>query len=210
VAAKRHPDPVPVAEFVTSTTHKTLRGPRSGFVLCKAEWIQKVNQSVFPGLQGGPLMHVVAAKAIAFGEAAQPGFRTYIDRVLANATTLAEELTRHGFRLVSGGTDNHLMLVDVTARGLTGKVAESALDAAGITINKNMIPYDARPPMDPSGIRIGTPAITTRGLGTDEMRRLGAWISEALQHANEPAVLERVRGEVRDLCRQFPAPTNDE
>lgn len=210
VAAKLHADPVPVADFVTSTTHKTLRGPRSGFVLCKKDWIQKVNQAVFPGLQGGPLMHVVAAKAVAFGEALQPTFRDYGRRVIANAKALAEGLLRAGFRLVTGGTDNHLLLVDVAVRGLTGKIAEQALDAASITVNKNMIPFDARPPLDPSGIRIGTPALTTRGMGENEMRTIAAWIGEVLANPADAGVQGRVRDKVRELCQQFPAPANVE
>jgi glycine hydroxymethyltransferase len=208
VAAKLHVDPVPVADFVTSTTHKTLRGPRAGFVLCKKEWIQKVNQSVFPGLQGGPLMHVVAAKAVGFGEALKPEFRAYAAQIIANARTLAEELQRLGFRLVSGGTDNHLLLVDVVSRGLTGKIAEQALDAAGITVNKNMIPFDTRAPLDPSGIRIGTPALTTRGMKEPEMRTIAAWIGEVLANPADAAAQERTRNKVRELGEQFPAPTN--
>ncbi|HLW65545.1 MAG TPA: serine hydroxymethyltransferase [Gemmataceae bacterium] len=208
VAVKLHADPVPVADFVTSTTHKTLRGPRAGFILCKNEWGDKVNQAVFPGVQGGPLMHVVAAKAIAFGEALQPSFRKYIEQVLANAKTLAAELQRSGYRIVSGGTDNHLLLVDVTSRGLTGKIAEQALDRAGVTVNKNMIPFDARKPLDPSGIRIGTPALTSRGMKEAEMRAIAGWINEALQHAGGSDVLNRIRGAVREMCKQFPAPAN--
>ena len=206
VAAKLHPDPVPHAEFVTSTTHKTLRGPRAGFVLCRQEWADKVNSAVFPGVQGGPLMHVIAAKAVAFGEALQPSFKEYAAQVIANAKVLAEELVKHGFALVSGGTDNHLMLVDVTAKGVTGKQAEHALDAAGITVNKNMIPFDPRKPLDPSGIRIGTPALTTRGMKEAEMRRIARWISDVLAAPGDAGLLERVRGGVRDLCQQFPAP----
>jgi glycine hydroxymethyltransferase len=206
VAGGRHADPVPVADFVTSTTHKTLRGPRSGFILCKKDWIQKINQSVFPGLQGGPLMHVVAAKAVGFGEALQPGFRAYAEQIVSNALALAEELKRHGYRLVSGGTDNHLLLVDVASRGVTGKVAEQVLDTAGITVNKNMIPFDTRPPLDPSGIRVGTPALTTRGMRQAEMRDIAKWMNEVLAAADDKPVQERVRGQVRELCRQFPAP----
>ncbi len=209
VAGDRHPSPVPWSDFVTSTTHKTLRGPRAGFVLCKKEWAAKVNQAVFPGMQGGPLMHVVAAKAIGFGEALQPAFRAYAAQIVANARTLAHELTERQFRLVSGGSDNHLLLVDVTSRGLTGKVAEKALDAAGITINRNGIPFDTRPPLDPSGIRIGTPALTTRGMREPEMRQIGAWIGEVLSHPEDSSVQTRVRGEVQELCQQFPAPTNE-
>ena len=210
VAAKRHVDPVPYAEFVTSTTHKTLRGPRGGFILSKNDWGKKIDSAVFPGVQGGPLMHVIAAKAVAFGEALQPTYRQYIDQVIRNAQTLADELKRLGFRIVSGGTDNHLLLVDVTARGLTGQVAETALDHAGITVNKNKIPFDERPPLDPSGIRVGTPALSSRGMKEAEMRTIAAWIGEALAHANESAVLERIRARVVDLGKQFPAPANVE
>ena len=187
VAAKRHSDPIPVADFVTTTTHKTLRGPRAGVIMCKENWIQKINSAVFPGLQGGPLMHVVAAKAVAFNEALQPSFRDYIDQVIENAKVLAEELQRAGFRIVSGGTDNHLMLVDVFSKGVTGKQAEHALDAAGITVNKNMIPFDKRPPMDPSGIRIGTPALTTRGMKGTEMKQIGKWITQVLASHEDKA-----------------------
>ncbi|MBI1831594.1 MAG: serine hydroxymethyltransferase [Planctomycetes bacterium] len=206
VAADHHVSPVPFADFVTTTTHKTLRGPRGGVVMCKEAWEKKINSAVFPGLQGGPLMHVIAAKAVAFGEALKPEFKTYAAQTIANARTLAYELQRLGFRVVSGGTDNHLLLVDVTSRGLTGKVAEETLDHAGITVNKNKIPFDARPPLDPSGIRIGTPALTTRGMRETEMRQVANWIDVALAHAGEKAPLERVRGQVRELCRQFPAP----
>jgi glycine hydroxymethyltransferase len=206
VAAKLHPDPVPHAEFVTSTSHKTLRGPRAGFILCRQDWADKVNSAVFPGVQGGPLMHVVAAKAVAFGEALRPDFKAYIAQVIANARVLAEELQRAGFPIVSGGTDNHLMLVDVTAKGVTGKQAEHALDAAGITVNKNMIPFDPRKPLDPSGIRIGTPALTTRGMKDGEMRQIAKWIGEVLASPEDKVTAERVRGGVRELCRQFPAP----
>jgi glycine hydroxymethyltransferase len=206
VAAGQHVSPVPFADFVTSTTHKTLRGPRGGVVICKEAWEKKINSAVFPGLQGGPLMHVIAAKAVAFGEALRPEFKAYAVQTISNARTLAEELTRRGFRVVSGGTDNHLLLVDVTARGLTGKIAEETLDHAGITVNKNKIPFDQRPPLDPSGIRIGTPALTTRGMRDAEMRQIAAWIDEALAHVGEKAVLERIRGQVRDVGKQFPAP----
>ncbi len=207
VAAGQHGSPVPFADFVTSTTHKTLRGPRGGFVLSKPEWGQKINQTVFPGIQGGPLMHVIAAKAVAFGEALRPEFRAYAAQMIANARTLAHELQRHGFRIVSGGTDNHLLLVDVASRGLTGKQCEQALDAAGITVNKNMIPFDTRPPLDPSGIRVGTPALTTRGMREPEMRTIAGWMAEVLADPADDAARQRVRGKVRELCRQFPAPT---
>jgi glycine hydroxymethyltransferase len=206
VAAKLHPDPVPHADFVTSTTHKTLRGPRSGLVLCKEAWAKPIDSAVFPGLQGGPLMHVVAAKAVAFGEALKPEFKTYIAQVIANAKVLADELQRAGFRIISGGTDNHLMLVDVTAKGTTGKVAEKALDEAGITVNKNMIPYDTRKPMDPSGVRIGTPALTTRGMKEPEMKQIARWVCDVLAKPEDDDLLSRVRGSVREMCEQFPAP----
>jgi glycine hydroxymethyltransferase len=210
VAAGLHADPVAVADFVTSTTHKTLRGPRSGFILCKKDWIQKVNQSVFPGMQGGPLMHVIAAKAVGFSEVLKPEFRVYAAQIIANTKTLAHELERLGLRLVSGGTDNHLLLVDVVSRNLTGKVAEHALDAAGITVNKNMIPFDTRQPLDPSGIRIGTPALTTRGMREPEMRAIAGWIGEVLAKPDDASTQERVHGQVRELCQQFPAPANQQ
>jgi glycine hydroxymethyltransferase len=208
VAADQHPSPVPWADFVTSTTHKTLRGPRAGFVLCKKDWAAKVNQAVFPGMQGGPLMHVIAAKAVGFGEALQPAFRAYAAQVVANARTLGHELAARQFRLVSGGTDNHLLLVDVTSRGLTGKTAEKALDAAGITVNRNGIPFDTRPPLDPSGIRIGTPALTTRGMREPEMRQIGAWIGDVLAQPDDTALQARVRAAVTEMGEQFPAPAD--
>lgn len=206
VAAGQHGNPVPLADFVTSTTHKTLRGPRGGFIICKNDWGQKINQAVFPGVQGGPLMHVIAGKAVAFGEALQPGFKTYAAQTISNARTLAFELEKHGFRLVSGGTDNHLLLVDVASRGLTGKIAEQALDKAGITVNKNMIPFDTRQPLDPSGIRVGTPALTTRGMNEPEMRTIAGWIGQVLASPEDAAIQQKVRGQVRELGKQFPAP----
>jgi glycine hydroxymethyltransferase len=208
VAAEQHGSPVPFADFVTSTTHKTLRGPRGGFILCKQDWGQKINSAVFPGVQGGPLMHVIAAKAVAFGEALKPEFRSYAAQIVANAKTLAHELQRQGFRLVSGGTDNHMMLVDVISVGTTGKIAEHALDAAGITVNKNMIPFDTRAPLDPSGIRVGTPALTTRGMREPEMRTIAGWIGRILKNPGDSAGQTRVSGQVRELCEQFPAPSN--
>jgi glycine hydroxymethyltransferase len=207
VAAKLHPDPVPHADFVTSTTHKTLRGPRSGIAMCKQAWAQKLDSAVFPGTQGGPLMHVIAGKAVAFKEALQPDFVTYQKQVIANAQCLAGELVKHGFQLASGGTDNHLMLVDVTVKGTTGKIAEQALDAAGITVNKNMIPYDPRKPLDPSGIRLGTPALTTRGMKEAEMVQIAKWIADVLARPADDDFLTRVRGNVRELGEQFPVPT---
>jgi glycine hydroxymethyltransferase len=209
VAGEQHASPVDWAEFVTSTTHKTLRGPRSGFILCRKDWAAKINQAVFPGLQGGPLMHVVAAKAIGFGEALRPEFKGYAAQTVSNARTLAHELTSLGFRLVSGGTDTHLLLVDVASRGLSGKVAEKALDAAGITVNRNGIPFDTRPPLDPSGVRIGTPALTTRGMREPEMRHIAGWIGEVLAAPDDAKLGQRIRAEVEELCKTFPAPANE-
>jgi glycine hydroxymethyltransferase len=206
VAAGLHNSPVPVADFVTTTTHKTLRGPRAGLCLAKDEYGKTINSRVFPGIQGGPLMHIIAGKAICFGEALRPEFREYARRIIENAKTLAEALLAGGLKLVSGGTDNHLLLVDVTPLGIGGKLAEETLDRCGITINKNMIPYDERKPVDPSGIRVGTPALTTRGMGTSEMRAIGGWMIEALRSPGDEAVLGRIRGEIRGLCRQFPVP----
>lgn len=206
VAAGVHDNPVPVADFVTSTTHKTLRGPRGGIAMCRAEHAKNLDRSVFPGTQGGPLMHVIAGKAVAFAEALRPDFKVYGQQVVANARALAAALAAGGVKLVSGGTDNHLMLVDVTPLGIGGNLAEETLDRCGITCNKNMIPYDDRKPMDPSGIRLGTPAITTRGMGTDEMQRIADWILEALRSPDNAATLARVRGEVADLADQFPVP----
>jgi glycine hydroxymethyltransferase len=206
VAADQHQSPVPFAEFVTTTTHKTLRGPRGGVVLCKQEWIQKINSAVFPGLQGGPLMQVIAAKAVSFREAAKPEFKSYAAQVIVNAKTLAHELQRHGFRIVSGGTDNHLLLVDVASRGLTGKIAEESLDRAGITVNKNKIPFDPRPPLDPSGIRVGTPALTTRGMKEPEMRTIAGWMGQVLTSPTDEGLLKRTRQQVMELGKQFPAP----
>jgi glycine hydroxymethyltransferase len=206
VAAGLHDNPLPVADFVTTTTHKTLRGPRAGLCLAKAEYGKTINSRVFPGIQGGPLMHIIAGKAICFGEALRPEFKTYARKIIDNAKTLAEALLAGGLKLVSGGTDNHLLLVDVTPLGIGGKLAEETLDRCGITINKNMIPYDERKPVDPSGIRLGTPALTTRGMGTGEMRTIGGWMLEALRAPQDEAVLERIRGEVRALCGQFPVP----
>lgn len=206
VAAGLHPNPVPHAHIVTSTTHKTLRGPRGGFILCKADLAQKVDKTVFPGMQGGPLMHVIAAKAVAFHEAQQPAFVEYQRNVVANARVLAEELASLGLRIVSGGTDTHLMLVDLRPINLTGKVAEAALDAVGITVNKNAIPFDPQPPATASGIRLGSPAVTTRGFGQAEMRQTARWIVEILRHLGEEGVAERVGREVIDLCTRFPVP----
>ncbi|HLZ70616.1 MAG TPA: serine hydroxymethyltransferase [Dehalococcoidia bacterium] len=206
VAAGVHPSPVPMSDIVTSTTHKTLRGPRSAFILCKAELGKAIDRAVFPGLQGGPLMHVVAGKAVAFGEAMRPAFRDYQLAVLQNARTLAADLQAGGVRIVSGGTDTHLLLCDLTGLGMSGKKAERLLDEAGITVNKNTIPYDQRPPTIASGIRVGTPALTTRGMGVAEMRRIAGWMLEVLQSGGEATVTQRVRGDVEELCARFPVP----
>ncbi len=204
VAGGAHPSPVPHAHIVTSTTHKTLRGPRAGLILSRQEFAAAIDKYVFPGAQGGPLMHIIAAKAVAFLEAMQPEFRDYARQIVANAKVLAETLAAEGFRIISGGTDTHLMLVDVFAQGMFGSEAEKALGEAHITVNKNAIPFDTNPPMKPSGIRIGTPALTTRGMKENEMRQVGKWISEALRHRNEPAALARIRKEVLAMAEAFP------
>jgi glycine hydroxymethyltransferase len=204
VAARIHPTPVPHSDFVTTTTHKTLRGPRGGLVLCRAQHAKELDRSLFPGVQGGPLMHVIAAKAVCLKEAMEPGFVEYQRQIVANAKGLAAGLAASGFRLVSGGTDNHLMLVDVFSRGLTGKVAEAALGQAGITVNKNAIPFDKNPPMVASGIRIGTPAITSRGMREPEMDAIAGFIARALASPGDGAVLSAVKSEVEALCRKFP------
>jgi glycine hydroxymethyltransferase len=204
VAAGVHPSPVPHAEFVTTTTHKTLRGPRGGMVMCRASWQKELDRIVFPGIQGGPLVHVIAAKAVSFKEALTPEFRAYQRQIVANARVLAETLTGEGWRLVSGGTDNHLMLIDVFARGITGKVAEKALEQAGITVNKNTIPYDTNSPMVASGIRIGTPALTTRGMKEAEMTQVGRLISRALSAIDDETALAGVRRDVVRMCEGFP------
>ena len=204
VAAGEHPSPVPHAEFVTTTTHKTLRGPRGGMILCKEPYAKAVNSRIFPGIQGGPLMHAIAAKAVSFLEALQPAFKTYQHQIVLNAKALAEALQSAGLRLVSGGTDNHLMLVDLRSKKLTGKIAEEALGKAGITVNKNMIPFDPEKPMTTSGIRVGTPALTTRGMKEREMAVVGKLIGDALDHAQDDAALARIRGQVKELTKQFP------
>ncbi len=204
VAGGAHPSPVPHAHIVTSTTHKTLRGPRSGMILSKAEFAQAIDKVVFPGMQGGPLVHIMAAKAVCFQEAMQPEFRDYARQVVANAKVLAQSLADEGFRIISGGTDTHLMLVDVFSKGMLGSEAEKALGEAGITVNKNAIPFDTNPPMKPSGIRIGSPAMTTRGMKEAEMRQIGRWIAEALLQRTDAAVLSKVRKQVLDLCEAFP------
>ncbi|MCL2659076.1 MAG: serine hydroxymethyltransferase, partial [Acidobacteriaceae bacterium] len=204
VAGGVHPSPVPHAHMVTTTTHKTLRGPRAGMVMCKQEFAAALDRSVFPGQQGGPLMHVVAAKAVAFGEALQPEFRAYAEQIVKNAKVLTAELASAGYRIISGGTDTHLCLVDVFQKGILGSEAEAALGVAGITVNKNAIPFDTNPPMKPSGIRIGTPALTTRGMKEAEMRVIAAWIAKALESRNDAGVLAKIRGEVGELAENFP------
>jgi glycine hydroxymethyltransferase len=204
VAGGAHPSPVPHAQIVTSTTHKTLRGPRSGMILSKQEFAAAIDKTVFPGMQGGPLVHIIAAKAVCFHEASQPGFREYARQIVANAKVMAETLAADGYRIVSGGTDTHLMLVDVFAKGMLGSEAEKALGQAGITVNKNAIPFDTNPPMKPSGIRIGTPAVTTRGMKEAEMRQIAHWIAEALDHRTDAAMLAKIRKQVLGMAEEFP------
>lgn len=204
VAGGAHPSPVPHAHIVTSTTHKTLRGPRSGMILAKAEFGAAIDKVVFPGMQGGPLVHIIAAKAVCFLEALQPEFRTYAHQVVANAKVLADAIAAEGYRIISGGTDTHLMLVDVFAKGMFGSEAEKALGEAGITVNKNAIPFDANPPMKPSGIRIGTPALTTRGMKEAEMKRVGIWIVEALNKRSDAMALAKIRKQVEEFAEEFP------
>ncbi|MBI5723322.1 MAG: serine hydroxymethyltransferase [Planctomycetes bacterium] len=208
VAAGVHPSPVPHCQFVTTTTHKTLCGPRGGVILCKKDWAKKIDSAIFPGLQGGPLMHVIAAKAVCFLEALNPEFEQYAATIIANAKALAEQLIAKGWRLVSGGTDNHLMLVDLRSRlkDLTGHNAALWLARAGLICNKNTIPFDTRPPIESSGIRLGTPALTSRGMGSNEMARIAAWIDQILLSGGDSGAADRVRGQVEELCRQFPIP----
>ena len=208
VAAGLHDDPVPVADYVATTTHKTLRGPRGGLIMCRTQYAKDVDRAVFPGTQGGPLMHVIAGKAVCLGEALRPEFKHYGIQVIANAKALADTLLSGGVRLVSGGTDNHLLLADVTPCGLSGRQAEDALGRCGITVNKNMIPFDPRKPMDPSGIRIGTPALTTRGMGPDQMRTIGQWILQIFRSPGDEAALRHIRAAVAELCRDFPVPAD--
>jgi len=207
VAGGQHPSPIPHAQFVTTTTHKSLRGPRGGIVLCTKEFAKQIDATVFPGVQGGPLMHVIAAKAVCFHEALQPGFRDYQRQVVINAKALAAGLAKHGYRIVSGGTDNHLMLVDLRPKDLNGKDAQETLDRAGITVNKNAIPFDTSSPFKPGGIRVGTPAVTTRGMKEEEMLEISDLIAEALQNRADESALNRVREKVRDMTRRFPLPS---
>jgi glycine hydroxymethyltransferase len=204
VAGGAHPNPVPHADFVTTTTHKTLRGPRGGLILCKEKYAKELDRIVFPGIQGGPLMHTIAAKAVCLKEAMEPEFRQYARQIVANGKALAAGVARRGYRIVSGGTDNHLFLVDIHSRGLTGSAAQPAFDRAGITINKNSIPFDPLPPMKAGGIRVGTPAVTTRGMREPEMERIAGWIAEVLDHLDDAATEQRVRREVAVLAETFP------
>jgi len=206
VAAGLHPNPVPHADFVTTTTHKTLRGPRGGLILCGQRHAKEIDSQAFPGIQGGPLMHVIAAKAVCFHEAMQPGFHSYQKQIVRNANALAEGMKRNGYRLISGGTENHLMLVDVGARGLTGKDCQIALDHAGITVNKNTIPFETRSPFQASGIRLGTPAVTTRGMKEPEMAAIADMISEVLLDVKSLDTAQKVRQRVRELTARFPLP----
>ncbi len=204
VAAGVHPSPVPHADFVTTTTHKTLRGPRGGMILCKEKFAKDLDRNLFPGIQGGPLMHIIAAKAVCLKEAMEPGFREYGRRVVANAKALAAGVSKQGYRVVSGGTDNHLFLIDINSRGLVGSVAQPAFDRAGITVNKNAIPFDPLPPMKAGGIRVGTPAVTTRGMREPEMEKIAGWIAEVLDHLGDEVTEKRIRGEVAALAAEFP------
>jgi glycine hydroxymethyltransferase len=204
VAAGLHPNPVPHADIVTTTTHKTLRGPRGGMILCKEQYAKDIDRSLFPGVQGGPLMHVIAAKAVCFKEALEPSFREYQKQVVANAKALAASVAKHGYRIVSGGTDNHLFLVEIHSHGLVGSVAQPAFDRAGITINKNSIPFDPLPPMKGGGIRVGTPAVTTRGMREPEMEVIGSWIAEMLRHLGDATIEQRIRRQVEELAARFP------
>jgi len=206
VAAGVHPSPVPLADVVTSTTHKTFRGPRGGMIMCKKAHRKAINKAVFPGLQGGPHNHTTAAIAVAAKEAATPAFKVYAQGIVDNARALAEALIERGFKLVTGGTDNHLMVIDLTNKQVPGKVAAKALDRAGIVVNSNTVPFDPRTPFDPSGIRIGTPAVTSRGMGIEEMKRIAAWTDEVVAHHEDDAVIERVAAEVKEMCNGFPAP----
>ncbi|MBW3670365.1 MAG: serine hydroxymethyltransferase [Acidobacteria bacterium] len=204
VVAGEHPSPVPFADFVTSTTHKTLRGPRAGLILCREKYAKQIDRALFPGLQGGPLVHIVAAKAVAFREAATDEFRNYQKQVVKNARAMAERVGSGGFRIVSGGTDNHLFMIDVFSKGITGKDGEKMLEDAGITVNKNTIPFDQNKPMVASGLRIGTPAVTTRGLKEDDVQEVAGLLNEVLDSAGDGSVIERVRGQVREICQRFP------
>jgi glycine hydroxymethyltransferase len=204
IAVGEHPSPIPYCDFVTTTTHKTLRGPRGGMIMCRDAFAKDLDRTVFPGIQGGPLVHIIAAKAVCFKEALQPEYKSYIHQVVKNAKTLCETIKKRGYRIVSGGTDNHLVLVDVFSKGITGKQAEKALEQAGMTVNKNTIPFDTNPPMVTSGIRVGTPALTTRGMKEEEMQVIGGFISDTLDNINDPDLPRRIRSKVKELTNQFP------
>jgi glycine hydroxymethyltransferase len=206
VAAGLHPNPTPIADFVTTTTHKSLRGPRGGIIICKEKYAKGIDSQVFPGIQGGPLQHVIAAKAVCFHEALQPSFKTYAQQIIHNAKALAAGLSKNGYRIVSGGTDNHLMLVDLRPNGLNGKVASEVLDLAGITVNKNGIPFDTEPISKGGGIRVGTPAVTTRGMKEEEMMEIADLIHDALAHKDDPEAIAKIRSEVRSLTARYPLP----
>lgn len=207
IAAGLMNNPVPIFDVVTTTTHKTLRGPRGAIIMCKEKFAKQVDRAVFPGMQGGPHEHIIAAKAVAFGEALQPEFKVYAKQVMVNAKTMAEEFIKLGYRIISGGTDNHLMVVDMTAKDLAGKEAENILDRCGISVSRSTIPNDPNPPMNPSGVRFGTPAITTRGMKQEEIKRIVTWINAGLEHGEEPDVLERIKEEVKEMCLKFPIPS---
>jgi glycine hydroxymethyltransferase len=204
IATGLHPSPIPYADFVTTTTHKTLRGPRSGMIMCKEEHAKAVDKMIFPGIQGGPLMHVVAAKAVAFKEALAPGFTTYQQQVLANAKVLADGFLSRGYQVVSGGTENHLFLLNLNSRNVTGKDAEAALNASGIVVNKNAVPFDEKPPMVASGIRIGTPTVSTRGMQQAEMEQIVSWMDDIIQHTQDTSLHKRILREVKNMCSRFP------
>jgi len=206
VAAGLHPNPTPIADFVTTTTHKSLRGPRGGIIICKEQFAKSIDSQVFPGIQGGPLQHVIAAKAVCFHEALDPSFQIYARQIISNARALAAGLAKNGYRIVSGGTDNHLMLVDLRPMGLNGKIATEALDLAGITVNKNGIPFDTEPISKGGGIRIGTPAVTTRGMKEEEMMEIADLIHDALTHKDDPETISKIRSEVRSLTARYPLP----
>ena len=207
IAAGEMANPVPLFDVVTTTTHKTLRGPRGAIIMCRDKYAKQVDRAVFPGMQGGPHEHIIAAKAVAFGENLQSEFKQYAKQVMANAKTMAEEFIRLGYPVISGGTDNHLMVVDMTAKGLSGKEAESVLDRCGISVSRSTIPNDPNPPMNPSGVRFGTPAVTTRGLKTEEIKKIVTWINAGLEHKDEIEVLEKIREEVKEMCLSFPVPS---
>lgn len=207
IAAGEMANPVPYFDVVTTTTHKTLRGPRGAIIMCKEQFAKQVNRAVFPGMQGGPHEHIIAAKAVGFGENLQPEFKQYAKQVIVNAKTMAEEFVRLGYRIISGGTDNHLMVVDMTAKGLSGKEAESVLDRCGISVSRSTIPNDPNPPMNPSGVRFGTPAVTTRGLKQEEIKKIVVWINAAIEHRDEPEVLDKIKEEIKEMCSSFPIPS---